>query len=303
MGMDSQWDLHDKLSVLYQLCTGQYSMTFQYNLLAELQTCLHWDQAVLLAPEPWMLPLNEGVPFPVPDRSCPTGLWFCNGPFLPPQSFQTPMLPDPCWIDWGHHIAQHYHLQAWLLMVIDLTPQSPAQESQTSRQQMPILFLRKDSCFNEAEITLLGLIHDELQQIVVHFLMLESLLSHTQKPLGQAQKGIRSRIGDAIEGQDWVTKNDNREPLEHAIDKLLEHHLYQRYEMCIQESLKHLGLTPRQVQVMHLIIKGKGLTLIAQELGCTEATVRKHIENLYRRLGVQTRTAAIAQVLERIGIV
>ena len=64
-----------------------------------------------------------------------------------------------------------------------------------------------------------------------------------------------------------------------------------------------LGLTPRQCEVIRLLMRGNGTRTIAQSIGCSEATVRKHLENLYRRLGVQTRTAAIAYILGKIGIV
>ena len=64
-----------------------------------------------------------------------------------------------------------------------------------------------------------------------------------------------------------------------------------------------LGLTPRQCEVIRLLMRGNGTRTIAQSIGCSEVTVRKHLENLYRRLGVQTRTAAIAYILGKIGIV
>jgi DNA-binding CsgD family transcriptional regulator len=69
------------------------------------------------------------------------------------------------------------------------------------------------------------------------------------------------------------------------------------------QQLLNLGLTPRQAEVMHLMIRGKETSTIALNLGCREATVRKHLENVYRRLGVQTRTAAIAYILGKMGVV
>jgi DNA-binding CsgD family transcriptional regulator len=38
-------------------------------------------------------------------------------------------------------------------------------------------------------------------------------------------------------------------------------------------------------------------------LGCSEGTVRKHLEHLYGKLNVQTRTAAVMVALEKLGLV
>jgi DNA-binding NarL/FixJ family response regulator len=44
------------------------------------------------------------------------------------------------------------------------------------------------------------------------------------------------------------------------------------------------------------VAKGAGNTQIARTLGLSEATVRKHLENIFLRLGVQSRTEALARV-------
>ena len=41
---------------------------------------------------------------------------------------------------------------------------------------------------------------------------------------------------------------------------------------------------------------------IAKVLSCDELTVRKRLENIYQKLGVQTRTAAVMVALERLGL-
>jgi DNA-binding CsgD family transcriptional regulator len=59
-------------------------------------------------------------------------------------------------------------------------------------------------------------------------------------------------------------------------------------------ALRALGLTERQAQVLRLIAIGRPSSAIAGELGISHGTVRKHLEHLYRRLGVTTRGAAAA---------
>jgi PAS domain S-box-containing protein len=54
------------------------------------------------------------------------------------------------------------------------------------------------------------------------------------------------------------------------------------------------GLTPRQREVLALLAEGASTTQIAATLGLAEETVRNHIRQLLRRLGVHTRLAAVA---------
>ncbi len=56
-------------------------------------------------------------------------------------------------------------------------------------------------------------------------------------------------------------------------------------------------LTPRQWEVLRQVATGAGNSQIARTLGVSEATVRKHLENVFLRLGVQSRTEAMARVL------
>ncbi len=52
-------------------------------------------------------------------------------------------------------------------------------------------------------------------------------------------------------------------------------------------------LTPRHWELLHLIAAGRTNTQIARQLGLSEGTVRTHLENIYTRLEVSNRTAAI----------
>ncbi len=56
-------------------------------------------------------------------------------------------------------------------------------------------------------------------------------------------------------------------------------------------------LTPRQWEVLRRVATGASNTQIARDLGLSEATVRKHLENVFLRLDVQSRTEAVSSVL------
>ena len=53
------------------------------------------------------------------------------------------------------------------------------------------------------------------------------------------------------------------------------------------------GLTSRQRQILALMAQGKPNKLIADELGISEATVKSHVTEILRALGVTNRTQAV----------
>ena len=52
-------------------------------------------------------------------------------------------------------------------------------------------------------------------------------------------------------------------------------------------------LTPRQTDLLGLLAAGHTNTQIARRLGISEGTVRTHLENIYERLHVSSRTTAV----------
>jgi DNA-binding CsgD family transcriptional regulator len=57
------------------------------------------------------------------------------------------------------------------------------------------------------------------------------------------------------------------------------------------------GLTRRELQVLGLLAIGLRDKEIAGELGLSYRTVSKHLEAVYRKLGVSSRSAAVARAL------
>ncbi len=65
-----------------------------------------------------------------------------------------------------------------------------------------------------------------------------------------------------------------------------------------------LGLTPRQLEVLRLLLQGQPNKLIARELGLSVETVKDHVAAVLRALGVNSRTQAVLavnQMLQRDG--
>ncbi len=59
-------------------------------------------------------------------------------------------------------------------------------------------------------------------------------------------------------------------------------------------AVRALGLTTRQAEVLRLIALGRSTEQVAHDLRIAPATVRKHLEHVYDRLGVTSRTQAVA---------
>jgi DNA-binding CsgD family transcriptional regulator len=70
----------------------------------------------------------------------------------------------------------------------------------------------------------------------------------------------------------------------------------------ILNSLGSLGLSPRETMVLAGIIQGQNNQEIADRMGVARSTVRKHLENIYPKFGVQSREEAIAAALRKLGL-
>jgi DNA-binding CsgD family transcriptional regulator len=64
-----------------------------------------------------------------------------------------------------------------------------------------------------------------------------------------------------------------------------------------EERHQQVQLTPREREVLAWVARGKTNAEIARLLWLAPGTVRKHLENVYAKLGVSTRTAAVARFL------
>ena len=80
-----------------------------------------------------------------------------------------------------------------------------------------------------------------------------------------------------------------------AVLTLLAPHLDQAYLDTQRRRHPVPRLTPRQKHLLRLVAAGHTNTQIARRLGISQATVRTHLENIYERLQVSSRTAAVTR--------
>jgi DNA-binding NarL/FixJ family response regulator len=76
---------------------------------------------------------------------------------------------------------------------------------------------------------------------------------------------------------------------------LLRPHLHEAYLDAERRRCGTPPLTPRHWELLRLVAAGRTNAQIARRLGVTEGTVRIHMHNIYARLQVSSRTAAVTK--------
>jgi DNA-binding NarL/FixJ family response regulator len=80
-------------------------------------------------------------------------------------------------------------------------------------------------------------------------------------------------------------------------ETVLSPHVAARLVRRVRDPLP--GVTPRETEILRLLARGAGNREIAEGLFITEATVKTHLQRIYAKLGVETRTAAVRVAVDR----
>jgi CheY-like chemotaxis protein/DNA-binding CsgD family transcriptional regulator len=94
---------------------------------------------------------------------------------------------------------------------------------------------------------------------------------------------LHQQVGDSEGGGDWLI----------IMQEVCE-------ESVIGTIALSFRLTPKEAEVLYWVVKGKINRDIADILGSSPMTVKKHMERIFAKLGVETRTAAAAMVMRRV---
>jgi DNA-binding NarL/FixJ family response regulator len=114
------------------------------------------------------------------------------------------------------------------------------------------------------------------------------------------------RSGMDLGADDYLTKPVANAHLVRAIEARLRrsHQQAQRDfkpDFSSTEPLLKFGLTARATETLLWLAQGKTNPDIATILGVTESTVKKHVQEIFEKLGVETRGAATVRALEVLG--
>jgi DNA-binding NarL/FixJ family response regulator len=91
----------------------------------------------------------------------------------------------------------------------------------------------------------------------------------------------------------FVTKSINPLDIPSALRQAYEETVYHPFgEPSPEDALRAAGLTEREMTMLKALARGLSNKAISQELWVTEQTVKFHLGNVYRKLGVSNRLAA-----------
>lgn len=99
----------------------------------------------------------------------------------------------------------------------------------------------------------------------------------------------------------YLTKTCSREDVFAAIHSVYSGKRYVPTALAqvLADNLGSPTLTPREHQVLEKIAEGRSNKQIAAELGLGTRTVKEHLTNIFRKLGVQDRTDALGVAIRR----
>lgn len=95
----------------------------------------------------------------------------------------------------------------------------------------------------------------------------------------------------------WRGTPDRFTGRDEAVVRLLGPHLFEIDRLARRQRDGSPTLTTREWQVLELVAQGASNAEIAAALVMSVATVRKHMEHIFDRSGVRTRSAAVARLI------
>ena len=95
----------------------------------------------------------------------------------------------------------------------------------------------------------------------------------------------------------YVMKSAQRDDLQSAVRQAFTHSVYLANDLVNRRRNGSPGgifppLTPRELEILGLLAEGRSNAQLAKVLWVTEQTIKFHLSNIYRKLGVSNRTEA-----------
>jgi DNA-binding NarL/FixJ family response regulator len=113
------------------------------------------------------------------------------------------------------------------------------------------------------------------------------------------------RTGMNLGADDYLVKPVTATELLGAIEARLKREAARpagefRPDFSSAEPLRSLGLTEREAEVLLWVAQGKSNPEISTILGTAENTVKKHLQNIFEKMGVDNRNAASLRAMETL---
>jgi DNA-binding NarL/FixJ family response regulator len=101
---------------------------------------------------------------------------------------------------------------------------------------------------------------------------------------------------------DYLIKPVRVDELLRAINSRLERRRQQKEEFKAEfkspQPLEALGLSPREAEILFWVAQGKSNPEIGTILQISPATAKKHLQNIFSKLGTENRASATLRALE-----
>ncbi len=110
-------------------------------------------------------------------------------------------------------------------------------------------------------------------------------------PLASAERLVRSLLNEGPSMIELLAS--------YANGRLAEPHPYGDFFLACGVTPPYLHLTDREMQVLALVAEGLTNAEVASRLTISTGTVKKHLDNVYRKLGARNRTEAVTIALAR----
>lgn len=115
----------------------------------------------------------------------------------------------------------------------------------------------------------------------------------------RAAADARARLGDAAFEAAWATGRAlRRDELLLEIEPVLTNAARLTTEPAVESASTSPGLTAREREVLRLLADGRSNREVAEALFISHATARTHVTNIFVKLGVETRAAAVGYAFQ-----
>jgi predicted ATPase/DNA-binding CsgD family transcriptional regulator len=142
-------------------------------------------------------------------------------------------------------------------------------------------------------------VHNVIRSINVEYAVeLYSLILHhpaTTSSIKQESRDELTKLKDKLQSATYTAAVERGKQLDlHDVIEFILH----KFDSSIPNSQNADGLSPRETDVLKLLVAGYSNRDIAKELGFALGTVKWYISQIYGKLGVESRTQAVAKARE-----
>lgn len=196
-------------------------------------------------------------------------------------------------------VDDHYLVRVGLSSIINFEPDMTVVAEATSGEQAVELFRKHRPDVTLMDLRLPGIGGVEAmtairQEFPAARIIVISIREGDEEVYRAFQAGARS----------YLPKHVTREELLKAVRATHagQYHIPPEVGSRLAERMPRSDLSPRELEVLELVVRGKRNKEIAAALDITEGTVKLHVSSILGKLGVHDRTEAVTTALQR-GIV